>query len=229
MAENKKGFVLYADLITVVKKLVEQDRKDKTNNAGELFLTILEYVNDLNPKPVNFITELSFEPIKSQLKRDLVKFEAVKKFRSENGKKGAEIKKQNQANDSKPKLNQAKLSNTKNTQAKQADIDNDNVNVIDNDIVIDKKEKELKLPFDSKEFLESWSDLLTQPKWKKKTRLALTASLKKLEGQTETIAIQMIQDCIAGGWQGLFAPKKEYLQQNKISTMLNNYEIAKGL
>jgi hypothetical protein len=73
MAENKKSFILYADLLTVVKMLVEKDRINKTNYGGELFLIILEYVNDLNPIPIDFIVEMAFEPIKLQLKRDLVK------------------------------------------------------------------------------------------------------------------------------------------------------------
>lgn len=88
MAENKKSFILYADLISVIKKLVEKDRENKTNYAGELFLHILEYVNDNNPVPVDFIVEMSFEPIKLQLKRDLVKWVEFREKQSENGKKG---------------------------------------------------------------------------------------------------------------------------------------------
>lgn len=81
MAENKKSFLLYADQIHVVKKLVEQDRLSGTNNAGELFLHLLGYVNDQNPVPVNFIVDMAFEPIKQQLKRDLDKWdeELIKK------------------------------------------------------------------------------------------------------------------------------------------------------
>ena len=38
MAEGKKSFVLYVDLIHSIRKLVLKDREDNTNNAGELFL-----------------------------------------------------------------------------------------------------------------------------------------------------------------------------------------------
>lgn len=89
MAEDKKGFILYADLITAVKKLTLKDRVDKTNNSGELFLHLLEYVNDLNPEPINFIVDLSFEPIKNQLKRDLDKWEKTLEGRSRAGKASA--------------------------------------------------------------------------------------------------------------------------------------------
>ena len=88
MAENKKSFILYADMISVFKKLIEMDRIDKTNNAGELMFQILQYVNDLNPVPLNMIVDLTFEPIKLQLKRDLKKYEDYRTKQSENGKQG---------------------------------------------------------------------------------------------------------------------------------------------
>lgn len=83
MAEDKKSFVLYADLIHTIRKMP----KDK---AGELFLHILEYVNDLNPETDDLIIQLTFEPIKQQLKRDLIKWDQEKIQRSEAGKKGME-------------------------------------------------------------------------------------------------------------------------------------------
>ena len=66
MADNKKSFLLYADLIHTVKKLPDE-------NAGILFKLILEYVNDLNPNidSYDILTQVTFEPIKLQLKRDL--------------------------------------------------------------------------------------------------------------------------------------------------------------
>ena len=97
MAKDKKGFILYADIIGVIKKITEKDRVNNTNNSGELFLHILEYVNDNNPTPINDTIDLVFEPIKMQLKRDLTKYEHIKCIRSELGKKGAEVKKQNKA------------------------------------------------------------------------------------------------------------------------------------
>ena len=62
MAENKKAFVLYTDIIETVKQL--DDLK-----AGELFKHILKYVNDENPKSDDPIINLVFTPIKLQLKR----------------------------------------------------------------------------------------------------------------------------------------------------------------
>ena len=81
MAENKKSFILYADLIHTVSKLP----RDK---AGELFLTILRYVNDENPDVDDLLVEVAFEPVRQQLKRDLQKWDDFKKRQSVNGKRG---------------------------------------------------------------------------------------------------------------------------------------------
>lgn len=94
MAENKKSFILYADLITVVEKLIIKDRENKTNYSGELFFHILQYVNDKNPIATDFIIDMAFEPIKLQLKRDLKRYETIREKRSDAGKKSAEIKAQ---------------------------------------------------------------------------------------------------------------------------------------
>lgn len=81
MAENKKSFLLYADLIHTVKKMPPE-------KAGELFITILEYVNDQNPAPNDQLVDLVFEPIRQQLKRDLKAWEQERQQRSEAGKIG---------------------------------------------------------------------------------------------------------------------------------------------
>lgn len=69
----------------------------------------------------------------------------------------------------------------------------------------EKKTKNLNLrfPFDSEEFLSAWGSLLTCKKWVGKSELALQASLNKLGKEGEQDAITMINNCIAGNWQGL--------------------------
>lgn len=98
MAINKKSFILYSDLITVVEKLIQKDRENKTNYSGELFFHILQYVNDKEPIPIDFIVEMAFEPIKLQLKRDLKRYETIREKRSEAGKASAELRKQRSSN-----------------------------------------------------------------------------------------------------------------------------------
>lgn len=124
MAENKKSFILYCDIIHTLEKLSDED-------AGKLFKHILRYVNDLNPTTDHLITEIAFEPIKQQLKRDLVKYEKFVEKQVLNGKLGGRPK------------NPSVSKKTQKTQPfleKPKKADNDNVNVIVNDI---NKRKEI--------------------------------------------------------------------------------------
>ena len=81
MAEGKKSFLLYCDLIHTVRKMPKE-------KAGELLLHILEYVNDNNPEIEDLLLQLVFEPIKQQLKRDLNKWELEINKKSNSGKLG---------------------------------------------------------------------------------------------------------------------------------------------
>lgn len=92
MAEDKKAFILYADLVSVVRKLILKDRKDNTNYSGELFYHILMYVNDEDPIPIEYIIDITFEPIKLQLKRDLEKYLKTKEGYSKAGRASAEAR-----------------------------------------------------------------------------------------------------------------------------------------
>ena len=116
MAENKKSFVLYTDLIHTVDQLPNE-------TAGALLKHILEYVNDLNPETDNLLVKIAFEPIKQQLKRDLKKYEKYREKQRLNGAKGGRPRK------------------TQKTQPfikkpKKADSVNVNVSVNDNDNII---------------------------------------------------------------------------------------------
>jgi hypothetical protein len=66
---------------------------------------------------------------------------------------------------------------------------------------------DLILPFDSLEFKSKWDILCSQKKWIKKSNSAKKESLILLEKYTEKDAIQMMQNAIAGEYQGLFEIK----------------------
>ena len=85
MAEGKKSFVLYADLLDNIEHLTNEEK-------GILFNHLLEYVNDKNPILEDRIIVTAWKPIEKQLKRDLKKFEEVKTKRSEAGKRSAELR-----------------------------------------------------------------------------------------------------------------------------------------
>lgn len=87
MAAGKKSFILYADLIGTVEQMPD-------NKAGLLFKTILQYVNDQNPEVKDLLVKVAFEPVKLQLKRDLVKWEKQHNQRVEAGIKSAEKRKE---------------------------------------------------------------------------------------------------------------------------------------
>ncbi len=133
MAENKKSFILYCDIIHTIEKLNDDD-------AGKLFKHVLRYVNDLNPETNHAITEIAFEPIKQQLKRDLIKYEKLVKRNIENAKKGANAR----WNRTAPKNANGHPTASKNAdgQPKMPD------NVNDNDNDIQKRKNILKKKLD---------------------------------------------------------------------------------
>jgi len=110
MAENKKSFILYCDIIHTIEKLDDVD-------AGKLFKHVLEYVNDMNPETNHLITQIAFEPIKQQLKRDLKKYERLCSQNVENAKKRWQNK-------------NATASDRIKTDAKNTDNENENENDI---------------------------------------------------------------------------------------------------
>jgi len=93
MAEDKKGFILYADQIDLFTQL-------PNDKAGELIKHIFAYVNDEDPQTEDLIINIAFTPIKKQFKRDLEKWTQTREGRSKAGKASAEarrIKKEQEA------------------------------------------------------------------------------------------------------------------------------------
>lgn len=86
MAEDKKGFLCYADWLHTIKKLPDE-------TAGKLFKHILMYVNDQNPVTDDLMVEVTFEPIKQTFKRDLIAWEKKREGYSLAGKASAEARK----------------------------------------------------------------------------------------------------------------------------------------
>jgi hypothetical protein len=123
MAQNKKSFVLYSDVQGLINKLPDEV-------AGRLFKHIFAYVNDENPISDDILLNVAFEPIKMQLKRDLVKWENQIEQRRQAGIKSAESRKRNATT-----VNERSISST----------DNVNVNVNVNDTVnVNENKKRVK-------------------------------------------------------------------------------------
>lgn len=131
MAENKKGFVLYADQKTMFDKLPDEI-------AGRLIKHIFSYVCD-ESKPIDdndLILQIAFEPIKTQLKRDLQKWEEVREKRRQAGLQGGRPKNTENQTEAKKangffdKQAEAKKAVIVNVNDKVKVKVNDNVNVI---------------------------------------------------------------------------------------------------
>lgn len=132
MAENKKSFLLYCDLIHTIEELTDDE-------AGRLIKHVLRYVNDLNPEAPDRLTKISFEPIKQALKRDLLKYENIREKKRLAGIASAEIRKQNQQMST-------PVESVQHTSTDSTVIVNDSVSVSDSVIVKEKKEKKRFTP-----------------------------------------------------------------------------------
>ena len=120
MAQDKKSFILYCDQQGVFNKLPDEI-------AGKLIKHIFAYVNDENPPCDDLLLTIAFEPIKTQLKRDLRKYKVYIDKQKENGAKGGRPKKEQETQITQPFFEEPKKA------------DNVNDNVSDN--VNDKKKQ----------------------------------------------------------------------------------------
>jgi hypothetical protein len=87
MADGKNTIVFYRDWKEIFESLSDKD-------CAELIRHIFRYVNDEEPETKNKIVEAVFIPIKNTLKRDLKKWESIRKKRSDAGKASAEKRQQ---------------------------------------------------------------------------------------------------------------------------------------
>lgn len=125
MAEGKKSFVLYADYKHTFELLTDEQ-------AGKLIKHLLRYVNDENPEMGDILLKIAFEPIKRQLKRDLVDWETKREKRVSAGHLGG-LKSGESRSNKKIEAKGSNASITKQSQANEAVNVNGNVTVTVND------------------------------------------------------------------------------------------------
>jgi hypothetical protein len=213
MAEDKKGFLMYADQREQFDQLTDEQ-------AGKLIKHLFSYVNDENPQTNDIVTKLSFTPIKSQLKRDLTKYRVKKEQWSAAGRASAEARKlkKEQASTNPTNVNDRSNRSTDST-VNVNDNDNVNVNVNDN-VSVNVKVNDIKkeapnagvvFPFDSEKFKKQWNlwkdYKLKEFRFKYKTPQSEQAALIKLAelaNKNEDQAILIINESFANGWKGFF-------------------------
>lgn len=126
---NKKSFVLYYDLIYIIKKISLAER-------GEIFTNILDYVNEkiIPDHSNNLALDIIFSQIKMQLDRDKLLWENKAKINSINGSKGGKAnatkRKRTVANGSERKRNVANQAVNGTVNVNGTVTDNVNVTII---------------------------------------------------------------------------------------------------
>lgn len=121
MAKDKTSFIAYSEWNTTFKKLTDEE-------AGRLAKMIFSYVSDENPTAPDRITDLLFEPIKNNLKRDLRKYESIRKNRIEAGRIGGLKSGKVRSKALRNEANEALASNALKNEANEAVNVNVNVN-----------------------------------------------------------------------------------------------------
>jgi len=164
MAENKKSFLIYCDIIHSIDHLTDEEK-------GRLFQHLLEYVNDLNPTLSDRVLISSWKPIEQQLKRDLKKYEAIVERNRNNGSLGG-----------RPPKKPSGLSGNPD-KPKKADTDNDTVTDNVNDNV------DSKLSF-IKEILLSENQKISTIKALK----AVSLIVEGYEGYVEAFLLKLVAD-----------------------------------
>jgi len=199
MATDKKSFLLYCDLIHTVSKM-------PNDKAGELFKHILDYVNDHSPETDDLIIQLTFEPIKQQLKRDLKKWESIADRNKINGSKGGRPK-----NPTEPKKPIGLFGNP--TEPRKAVSVNVNVTdtVTDNVNVKEKKllnsiEFDFPITEDYEELIIQWLIYKSEKKqsYKKTGLKSFVLSLYKYSNNKIEVAREIVNKSISNNYSGIF-------------------------
>ena len=217
MAENKKSFVLYTDSKGLIDQLPDEI-------AGRLFKHIFAYVNDENPISEELILNIAFEPIKNQLKRDLVKWSNQTEQRRQAGLKSAEIRKRNSTS-----VNERSFSSTDNVNVSVSVNDSVSDNVTDSVILLKKETKSifsferglLEYGFD-KHLVTDW---LKVRKTKKatNTETAFKNFIAELEQRNCNIN-EVLEICVEKSWSGF---KWSWIDNLKQTNTFNNGRVEK--
>lgn len=183
--EIKESMIFYRSFYKSISKFPDDVQFFFYRSIVLYGLDLVEPDFSLVPNQYQPFVEAVWDGIRPQLDANHRRFH--------NGNKGG-APKGNQNARKQPKNN---LKTTMNNQ-KQPN-KNDNVKENDND----NKKTSLELPFSDKEFIDTWNDLRSQPKWRRKTAKALQKSLDRLSRYDVRFAIELMNTAIENGYQGV--------------------------
>ena len=220
MAEEKKGFILYADQIDLFSQLPNE-------KAGELIKHIFSYVNDDHPTTDDLIINVAFTPIKKQLQRDLEKWDKTREGRSKAGKASAEAKKLKKQQES---TNSTSVESVQQTSTNSTVSVNDNVTVNVNDnVTVIKKQKDANaltsienVNQDKKELFDNWIQYRKEIKKSIKSETTLNSLIKKINSEPIDKCRIVIESSIENQWTGLFWDKVVAKRDNTLDVAASN-------
>ena len=189
MTPCRESFVFYRSFYDSIGRLPERAQL-------ALFRAVAEYgldqvVPDFSGIPQQPFVEAIFAGIRPQLDANHKRFL--------NGcKGGAPVGNRNNPNGRKGGTNQEPTEKQPNVNANE----NENVN---GNVKVTRKpaDQELTLPFQDPEFVATWNELRQQPKWRNKTTTALQKSLNQLGKFHVRFAVDLMNNAIAGNYQGV--------------------------
>jgi hypothetical protein len=209
----KNNFILYKDFDTTLDLLNDEQ-------AGKLFKALYKYVNGRNePEFTDGMLIVSFNMLKTQLERDLIKYNNKVKISQENGKLGGRPKNKPKEPTGLKKTNSVKKKAKKgdSVSVSVSDSVNDSDKKVIKEMVFDeckkdyifnlKEIKQLRL-FDDIEVNDLFVMLLIQRTKLKNpainSKMAITTIYNKLEKLGNSDCIFLLKDAIEGGWKTVY-------------------------
>ena len=186
------SFIIYKSFYEPIKGLSNEQ-------LGRLLRAIFEWQINGTPETLGQDIEIAFGFFTNQFKVDNEKWENRCRINRDNGRKGGRPLKTNRFSENQTVINKPK----------KPDNDNDNDNGNDNGNDNDIRKKGLTLPYLSPDFVDTWNELRSQPKWKRKTKSSLQTCLNELGRYDEQYSIELMKRAIMGNYQGVVFPDTE--------------------
>ena len=179
--DQKDGFILYKSFYRPIMTLTD-------DQLGRLLRAIFKWQIDGTAQPETDI-QMAFSFIENQFLIDNDKY----KERCDTNRKNIISRWERERNYS----NEYNRIQSKQSNTKYSDKDKNKGN--------ERKrgKSSITLPFSDQEFIDTWNELRSQPKWKRKTVTALQKSLDKLSRYDVRFAIELMNKAIENGYQGV--------------------------